>query len=236
MFYDLHIHSCLSPCGDMDMTPYNLVNMSALNGIEVIALTDHNTSKNCPAAMKAGEEAGVLVIPGMELTTAEEAHIVCLFDDVDKALAFSDYVYEKLPDVKNKSEVFGQQIIMDHEDRALGSLDKLLITATTISVMDVERIVKEHDGFCFPAHIDRNSYSIISSLGDIPPECGFITAEISKSGDDLALMDTHPILKDMRIVHSSDAHYLTDLADPIHKLNVSEATAKAVIESLKIKK
>ena len=90
VYYDLHIHSCLSPCGDNDMTPNNIVNMSLLNGMDMIALTDHNSCKNCRAAVRAGEEAGVTVVPGMELTTSEEAHVVCLFPTVEQAEAFGE--------------------------------------------------------------------------------------------------------------------------------------------------
>ncbi len=104
-YYDLHLHSCLSPCGDMDMTPNNLVNMAKLLGLDVIALTDHNTSLNCEAAIKVGEEVGVLVIPGMELTTSEDIHAVCLFPTLEKALAFSQYVDENRIHIRNKAAI-----------------------------------------------------------------------------------------------------------------------------------
>ena len=100
--YDFHLHSCLSPCGDNDMTPYNLVNMAKIMGLDAIALTDHNTCLNCEAAMKVGKEAGVLVIPGMELCTDEEVHVVCLFPQLENALAFSEYVRERIPPVENR--------------------------------------------------------------------------------------------------------------------------------------
>ena len=141
LYYDFHIHSCLSPCGDVDMTPYNLVNMAAINGLEVIALTDHNTARNCPAAIRAGEEAGLLVLPGMELTTSEEVHVICLFEQTAAALEFSDYVYARLPDIENMPGIFGEQVLMDEKDHGLGRLSKLLINATTISVTEVKGLV-----------------------------------------------------------------------------------------------
>ena len=232
MFYDLHIHSCLSPCGDNDMTPYNLVNMAAINGLEVIALTDHNSSRNCPAAVVAGEQTGILVIPGMELTTSEEAHVVCLFGELEQALEFSDYVYEHLPPVENRPDIFGEQLIMDNEDNVTGNLEKLLINATDISVMNVVPLVKRYGGFCYPAHIDKSSNSLIANLGGIPPECGFTVAEISKNGDDFALMTQFSELKNMRRIHSSDAHYLENIAEPIHKLGRICQTAADVIKAL----
>ena len=109
LYYDLHLHSCLSPCGDDDMTPANIVGMAAVKGLDVIALTDHNSCKNCPAAMKHGEEYGVTVIPGMELTTSEEVHVVCLFPELNDALDFDQYVYERILPIKNKKNIFGEQ-------------------------------------------------------------------------------------------------------------------------------
>ena len=119
--YDFHIHSCLSPCGDNDMTPQNIVNMAKIMGYDAIALTDHNTSRNCPAVMKVGEEVGITVIPGMDLCTAEEVHIVCLFPELQNALDFSDYVYSTLPPVKNRPSVFGDQLICNEQDEVIGT-------------------------------------------------------------------------------------------------------------------
>ena len=105
LYYDLHLHSCLSPCGDNDMTPYNLINMAKIMGLDLIALTDHNTCGNCRAAMEAGRQAGITVVPGMELCTAEEVHNVCLFADVDSAEAFSDYIKTTMMPIKNKAKI-----------------------------------------------------------------------------------------------------------------------------------
>ena len=113
VYYDLHMHSCLSPCGADDMTPNNLVNMAALAGLQVIAVADHNTTKNVPAAVKVGREAGVLVVPAMELTTKEDIHVLCLLPDLDAAEAFRQYVYPRLPQRKNRPKAFGNQFVMD---------------------------------------------------------------------------------------------------------------------------
>ncbi len=131
--YDLHIHSCLSPCGDHDMTPGNIVGMSMLKGLDVIAVTDHNSCGNCEAAMKHGNDYGITVIPGMELTTREEVHVVCLFPDLSNAMAWDEFVYGQLMDIKNDEEVFGTQLLYNTEDEIIGKKDKLLINATNIS-------------------------------------------------------------------------------------------------------
>ena len=106
LHYDFHMHSCLSPCGDSDMTPNNIVNMAKIMGFDAIALTDHNTALNCPAVKKLAEKHGITFIPGMELCTSEEVHIICLFYELDDALRFSDYVKSTMPPIKNKPAIF----------------------------------------------------------------------------------------------------------------------------------
>ena len=177
-YYDFHIHSGLSPCGDNEMTPNNIVNMAKLYDLDVIALTDHNSTLNCKAVMEAAEEIGLLVIPGMELCTSEEVHIVCLFPDLESATKFGDYIRSTLPPIRNKPTVFGEQLVFDKNDNVLGFEHTLLITASSVSANDAVELVEKYGGVCFPAHIDRNSYSIISNLGIIDDSFGFKCAEV----------------------------------------------------------
>ncbi|MEE1126717.1 MAG: PHP domain-containing protein, partial [Acutalibacteraceae bacterium] len=137
IYYDLHIHSALSPCGDNDMTPNNIVNMAMLNELDMIAVTDHNSCKNCVAAVEIGQAVGITVVPGMELTTSEDIHVVCYFPDVDTAKAFDDKVSETLLPVPNKPEIFGHQYIMNKDDEITGELETLLIGSCDISIMEV---------------------------------------------------------------------------------------------------
>lgn len=232
LFYDFHIHSCLSPCAEEEMTPYNLVNLSALMGMQAIALTDHNSCQNCGAAMRAGKEAGITVIPGMELCTNEEVHVVCLFEELKAAEEFSAYVLSTVPPVKNRPEIFGTQLIMDETDKVLGNQDILLTTASGISVSNVEKIVDSYGGVCYPAHIDRSSYSVISNLGMITKEMGFEVAEVSLNGDIDMLKKQHPILNEMKILTSSDAHRLESLPPASLSLH-TENNIKSIILHLK---
>lgn len=231
-FYDLHLHSCLSPCGDMDMTPNNLVNMAKLLGLDVIALTDHNTCLNCEAAMKVGEEVGLLVIPGMELTTAEDIHAVCLFPTLEKALAFSQYVDSNRIHIKNKAEIYGRQVIMNENDEETGEIEDLLLPASFIGMYDAYFKAKEFGGICYPAHIDRDSLSILSALGEIDPYCGFKTAELADISKLPELRAKHPILDSLNIITCSDAHYLENMRDAANTLELPELTREAVIEYL----
>lgn len=127
-YYDLHIHSCLSPCGDNDMTPNNIAGMAALKGLNLLALTDHNTAKNCPAFFEACRRQGIVPIAGMELTTAEDIHIVCLFETLEAALAFDAFVDGKRVKIKNRTDIFGEQIICNGNDEPLGQEAYLLST------------------------------------------------------------------------------------------------------------
>ncbi len=231
--YDFHVHSCLSPCGDGDMTPNNLVQMALLSGCEILALTDHNTCRNAPAALEAGERAGLLVVPGMELCTSEEAHVVCLFETLEGALAFDRYVYEHMPHVKNKPEIFGEQPILNGQDQQIGEEENLLLVSSFISVDQVAGLTAQYGGAAFPAHVNRDSYSVIASLGAIPPEAGFAAAEVTR---DCALEDflrQHPELRGLRLFRDSDAHYLEGLAEEPWELSLPEKSAKAVVDAVR---
>lgn len=230
---DLHMHSCLSPCGDSDMTPYNLVHLAKLMGYDMIALTDHNSALNCPSAVQVGEEIGLTVVPGMELCTAEEIHNVCLFPDCERALAFSDFVHEAMPDVENRPEIYGEQVIMDTADGVLGYEPRLLTLASSISEDSLVETVSGFGGVCFPAHLDRASYSLLSVLGFLYPELGFTVAEFTAKAYLPQYLEKHPLLRDMKIFRNSDAHYLENIPEPLNELELPECSAAALISYIR---
>lgn len=232
LYYDFHLHSCLSPCGDNDMTPYNLVNMAKLLGLDVIALTDHNSAQNCRAAVEVGKKIGLTVIPGMELCTSEEVHVVCLFDELANAESFSDYVLSTVPHVKNRPDIFGDQLVTDAEDNVVGTQELLLTTASGISANDAVKIVGEYGGVCYPAHIDRSSYSIISNLGMITPEMNFSAVEMTENADRQMYEEKYPIINDMSVFVSSDAHYLENMREAKHTIDVAENSAREILKSI----
>lgn len=231
-YYDFHLHSCLSPCGDMDMTPNNITGMAAILGLDVIALTDHNTCLNCGAAIEAGKRNGVLVIPGMELTTSEDIHAVCLFPTLERALNWSEYVDNHRIKVKNRPDIYGRQVIMNSLDEETGEIEHLLLPATDISILNAHRLAEDFGGICFPAHIDRDSYSILSVLGEIDEYCGFTTAELADISRLDELKKLHPVLNAMNIVTDSDAHYLENMRDAQNFLELEELSAECVIDYL----
>ena len=177
-YYDFHVHSCLSPCGDADNTPNNLAGMAFLNGVRIMALTDHNSSRNCPAFFAAARRYGIVPIAGMELTTSEDIHAVCLFETLEDALAFNDEVDTRRIRVKNREDIFGEQLILDEEDNVVAHEEDLLINATTIALDEAPQLAAQYGGICYPAHIDRPANGAIEILGDFPHYVGFHIAEL----------------------------------------------------------
>ncbi|MBQ9780088.1 MAG: PHP domain-containing protein [Clostridia bacterium] len=212
-YYDFHIHSCLSPCADNDMTPNNIAGVCALAGLQIAALTDHNSVKNCPAFFKAAKKQGIIPIAGMELTTAEDIHVVCLFEQLSDAMAFGDAVDKRRIRIKNRVDIFGDQIIMDGEDEPMGIEEDMLPNATTLSLEEVPPLVEAFNGLCFPAHVDREANGIIAILGTVPETPHFDCAELRDYDKKEEYQSKYPILKEKLILCGSDAHYLWDIRD-----------------------
>lgn len=232
LFYDLHIHSCLSPCGDDDMTPANLAGMAAVKGLDVIALTDHNTCKNCAAALYHGKNYGVTVLPGMELTTAEEVHVICLFPSLDNALAFDSYVAGRLLAVPNREDIFGKQQIMNEKDQVTGVVENLLINATTISFEEAFPLAESFGGIAYPAHVDKASASLLSNLGFVPPDSVFSCAEFHDFGNLHRIRREHPYFNSCGVICCSDAHYLEDIHEPMYQIFARSRRAADILEAL----
>lgn len=229
---DLHMHSALSPCGDKDMTPNNIVGMALLKELDVIALTDHNSAKNIPAVMALACTEGLTVLPGIEVTTKEEAHILAYFDSLEGAMALDGILYEHLPDVMNRPDYFGHQYIMDADDEITGEVDKLLISATDIGVAELYDIVHALGGILVPAHVDRKTYSIIASLGFVPPDLAVDTLEVSKNEDIEAVKKRFRFFKEYRFIHGSDAHYLEDMAERCYFLDLPDLRRSSILKAL----
>ena len=212
--YDLHIHSCLSPCGDDSMTPAFIAGSAALEGIDLVALTDHNTSDNCPAFAKAAEFYGVSALYGMELTTSEDIHVVCLFGTVEKALEFSGYVKERHVRPENQPEIFGRQLVTDEEDNIVREEKGLLIYATDIDFETAGRTVFDMGGAAFPAHIDKTANGAVAILGTVPEYSGYRLCEVHDKNR-IPEMSKFTEYRDTEFISDSDAHY----PDAIGKAN-----------------
>lgn len=229
--FDLHLHSCLSPCADDDMTPADLAAMCALAGLDIVALTDHNTTGNCAPFSAAAARCGLLAIPGMELTTAEEVHVVCLFPDLDEAESFGALVQEHLPRVENRPEFWGRQLRMDDGDCVLGEETALLSGATDIPISAVHDLVSSHGGVAYPAHIDREAFSLLSNLGLWDAGLGFSLAEVSANCPPALLQ--RPDLKNVRCISASDAHTLAQVRDAFQQMSLPEKSVSAALRWFK---
>ena len=212
-FCDLHIHSCLSPCADDDMTPANIAGMAMLNGLNIVALTDHNTAKNCPAFFTHAKKYGLIPVAGMELTTSEDIHVICLFRTLSDALEFERFVDERRPDFENRPEIFGHQYLMDENDEVVGEEKILLINAADISLETAYEEVKKRGGVCYPAHIDRTSNGIVSVLGSFPAEPAFSAYELNRKASFDEYKERFPCILNLSKTVSSDAHRLCDISE-----------------------
>ena len=221
--YDLHLHSCLSPCGDDEMTPNSIAGMAMLGGLELCALTDHNTSGNCPAFFEACERYGVIPVAGMELTTAEDIHVVCLFPTLEAAMDFDAFVAEHRMPVKNRPEIFGRQLRVSSEDEVLGEEETLLIAATDLSLDEAADLVFARGGAAYPAHIDRQANGIIGVLGDFPAGTIFGAAELHDYDAAEEYRKNYPALGGLHLVSCSDAHRLEDMREAGVRLNLFES-------------
>lgn len=233
-FYDLHVHSCLSPCADDDMTPANIAGMATVQGLGIVALTDHNTSANCPAFFCHAVRYGIVPIAGMELTTSEEVHAVCLFPTLDSAMEFDRIVSDQRVRVKNRPEIFGRQLIMDCDDEVVSEEEDLLINATEMDLECAYDTVTSLGGVCYPAHIDRESGGIISMLGTFPESPDYTSFELNDAASLAAHLERYPALRKMRHVVSSDAHNLWSMreADAAVELDDDPYSSQRVREAL----
>ena len=228
LYYDFHIHSALSPCGDNDMTPNNLINMSIIKGLDAVALTDHNACENVRAAAAvAGDK--IIFIPGMEVETSEEVHIVTLFPTADAAEEMQRILTDSSPFIPNRPEIFGNQYIMDENDEICGEIDRMLVTASGLDIYTVVAAAKDLGGTAYPAHIDRESYSVLSNLGFIPPDLDISAVEITeKSRTALEVEYSNRY----NIITSSDAHYLWDISERNHYIEVSDTSVRGILNAI----
>ncbi len=208
---DLHIHSCLSPCADLLMTPGNIIKEAIRLGLDCIAITDHNTAGNVEVAMKLARESGLEVIPGMEMETKEEVHLLCFFPVLESLMEWEKVVEAGLPRQKNNEEVLGFQILTDCNDQYVAKEERMLATATQLSFAEALDNVTRLGGTVIPSHVDRPVNSIIGQLGFIPPDSGISTVEISRNAELSSLVSNHPYLKEFFLITGSDSHYLHDI-------------------------
>ena len=228
---DLHIHSCLSPCGDWDMSPRRIIEKSLEVGLDLIAICDHNTVENAGVAIREGEKQGVPVLPGMEICSKEEVHILALFPDLDPARSMQSYVYANLPG-ENKPEVFGCQVVANENDEVLAENPRLLIGATRLGLRDIVQKTHELGGLSICCHVDRPAYGVINQLGFIPADLALDGVEVSRH---VRLADAHTAVagvENFSCITTSDAHFLEDIGQVWTNFEMAEPTIAEIRKSL----
>ncbi len=227
---DLHIHTCLSPCTELDMSPQMILASAREKGIDIIGICDHNSSENSLAVMRAAAKTSIHVIPGLEVTSREEVHVLALFDNMDSALKFQEHVYENLPG-ENDEEAFGKQVIVNEREEVEGFSNKLLIGATTIPLEEVIRLIHSFGGLSIASHIDREAFSIIGQLGFIPEGLALDALEISPRLTFEEAVKAYPY--NYPITCSSDAHYPEDIGKGSTSFLLEEGSVAEIKKALR---
>jgi PHP family Zn ribbon phosphoesterase len=224
---DLHIHSCLSPCSDWAMSPRKIIQQSMEVGLDIIAICDHNSAENAGAAVREGERKGIRVLPGLEICSREEVHILALFDDPEPAQEMQAYVYDHLPG-ENNSKVFGFQVIANEQDEVIGENPRLLIGATRLGLHDI--VDKTHllGGINISCHVDRPAYGIINQLGFIPGDLTLDGLEVSYHISIAEAVKTIAGIGNFSCVTASDAHYLNDIGKACTVFQMAEPTLEEI--------
>lgn len=217
---DIHVHTVLSPCGDLAMSPKNIVSEAAKKGLDIIGITDHNSTRHCRLINKLAEECGIFVLMGAEVTTKEEVHCLVFFESIDTLNIFQDFLDQNLPEILNNPDYFGDQVQVDEKENIIYTEKKLLTNAINVSLQDLEVFVHSNNGLFIPAHIDRMKNSIFSQLGFLPPDLKADALEISKRSTPESFSALHPEINKFPLLTNSDSHQQENIGMVYNKLQL----------------
>ncbi|MGB4654784.1 MAG: PHP-associated domain-containing protein [Bacteroidales bacterium] len=229
---DIHIHTVLSPCGDIDMSPINIVNKAVSLNLDIIGITDHNSTLHCELIRKIGEKHKLFVLMGAEVTTKEEVHCLAFFEDSNSLKTFQQYLEEYLPPIVNDVDKFGYQVVVDENEDIIDQVEYLLISGINQSIDQVERKVHELDGLFIPAHIDKKSTSLISQLGFIPPDLKADALEISHNWEKSPEVVAMAKMTNLPLITNSDAHFIEQIGKQYTIFSLNELSYKGIKEAL----
>ncbi|MCB7129602.1 MAG: PHP domain-containing protein [Candidatus Brocadiales bacterium] len=229
---DLHIHTCLSPFAELEMSPRGIVSAAVNKGIDMIAICDHNSAENAAAVMEASRQTDLTVLPGMEITSKEEVHIVGIFGVPEDAARMQTLVYEHL-EGENDEAAFGLQVVVEADGTVTGYNDRLLIGATDLSLEHVVRTIHAHNGLAIAAHIDREGFGILGQLGFIPPDLNLDALEVSCKVDLKGARAAFPDCGYYPFLQSSDAHVLDAIGSGMTPLVMEAASFDELKMALK---
>jgi 3',5'-nucleoside bisphosphate phosphatase len=223
---DLHLHSVLSPCGDLAMSPCTVMKIAREKELNLIAITDHNSMANCAAYQEKARLYGITALTGMEVHTSEEIHLITLFDDTASAHEFEKIIYDNLLPLANDPDYFGDQVIIDADGNIMGFEEKALINYSILNLDEIVSLANQYQAFIFPAHVDATSYSILSQLGMIPPNLPIDACGITAKADIKQLLAQYPQLANYALIRNSDAHYPQDIASGYTEFYLDAPTTK----------
>lgn len=229
---DLHIHSVLSPCADLEMSPVNIVNRAKALGLDIIAVTDHNSTLHCPLMVELASRVGIMAVYGVEVTTREEVHCVCLVEDEPKRKLLQQYLEDNIQRVPNNVDIFGYQVVVNEQEEIVQEIDYLLHGALNKGINEIEAFVHGIGGIFIPAHADRPKYSITSQLGFVPPDLNYDAIELSRHTTEEKFLASNPFVRKKRFVRSSDAHMIDQIGTIYTMLTMNNLTFKDLKESI----
>ncbi len=230
---DLHTHTVLSPCGDLEMSPVRIVAEAERKGLDIIGITDHNSTRHCSLTSKMAAEKGIFVMQGAEVTTKEEVHCLAFFENTDTLKIFQAFLDDNLPEIMNDPSKFGYQVEVDENEIILYEEKKLLINALTKNLNEVESFVHSLKGLFIPAHIDRKKNSIYSQLGFLPSDLKADAMEISRASSVLDFAAKNPEVKKFAVLRSSDAHRIEDIGAASTVFQIEEASFAEIQMAIK---
>jgi PHP family Zn ribbon phosphoesterase len=228
---DLHVHTCLSPCGDLQMSPQKITARLLKEGVDIVAICDHNSAENVHAVARAAEAKRVAVLPGMEVCTREEAHVLAIFENEESAFSLQSLVYRHLSG-KNDPDVFGLQVVANELDEVVRLEDRLLIGAVDLPIDQIVREIHRLRGLAIASHIDKESYSVIGQLGFIPSTLEFDALELSSHIDEKQAHERFSDYQSMIFIRNSDAHFLDDVGKNTSEYLLGEPTFKEIAKAL----
>lgn len=228
---ELHLHTVLSPCAEVEMIPPLIVRAALDRGLGLIAVTDHNASANVPAVMGAARGTGLAVLPGMELQTREEVHLLCLFDTLEQMAAWQTVVDSALPPLENNIEYFGEQFVVDETGDFLAREPRLLLTSADLGLEEAVAQVTALGGLAIPAHVDRKAFGLFANLGFLPPDLAVPALEISRHLTPVAAVQAYPALAGHPLLQGGDAHRLSEILG-VNQFTVTAPTLAEISAAL----
>ncbi len=221
---DLHVHTVLSPCADLEMGPKNIIQQAVHKKIDILGITDHNSTKQLPVMKQLADENGITLFYGVEVNTAEEVHCLAFFESYVLCQEFQKFLENHYRGITNKPRRFGDQVVVNAHEMIIEEVSELLIASISATINQVEKQVHELNGIFIPAHIDRRGNGILSQLGFIPGNLTVDAVELSKNQRVTPFLEEHPELKEYTFVQNSDAHYIENIGDAFTTFKLNAPT------------